>query len=41
MNVTTYPVRVDTRLDAVDVPLVDVPPIDESIDVPAAAGLRS
>jgi hypothetical protein len=30
MIVTTYPVRVDTRLDAVGMPLVDMPPIDES-----------
>jgi hypothetical protein len=37
MNVTIYPMRVDTRLDAVDVPLVDMPPIDESFDVPLPA----
>jgi len=37
MSVTIYPVCMDTRLDAVDVPLVDVSPIDESFDVPLPA----
>jgi hypothetical protein len=37
MSVPIYPVRVDARLDAVDVPLVDMPPIDESVDVPLPA----
>jgi hypothetical protein len=37
MSVTIYPVRVNTRLDAVDVPLVDMPPIDESFDLPLPA----